>query len=132
MTTHSLQPVQTLLRPGTLTPHITWRFERKNIIVIFIVLCVVSLVAWLYVTQANLTAALNLQIEESRARIEHLSEINSDLEVQIAEFERLEGVAQKAATLGFEPPAQSLYLSVPDFPAQAAVSWQANPLDTMR
>jgi cell division protein FtsL len=129
MTTQTTHPVQTLLRPGSLARHIVWRIERKDALGMLLVLFVFSLVGWLYLTQAKSAATVNLQIEEYRQEITGLNQQIAKVEVQIAEYESLDRIEQRASQIGFAPPATSLYLSVPDYPGEDATNLRASRVE---
>jgi hypothetical protein len=129
MTTKTLHPGQTLLRPGSLTERIAWRIERKEALGVILVLFIFSLVGWLYLTQANTTAAANLRVEEYRHQITLLERQNAKLELEIAEWEALPRVEQRAREIGFGPPETSVYLSVPGLPVVDSANMQVNEVD---
>jgi len=132
MTTESMHPVQTLLRPGALARSIHWRLDKKMLLVASLLLAFVALVGWAYLTQQNQTAALNARIEVYRDDINRLNHLNADSEVRIAEAERLETVAARAKVLGFGPASDKVFVLVPDYPVASVVSWQTNPLDNAK
>jgi cell division protein FtsL len=81
-----------------------------------LVLITVSLVGWLYLTQASSLTTTSFQIEQLRAELTVLKQQNAQLELQIAEWEDLPRIEQRAQKLGFGPPSQVLYLPVPNYP----------------
>ncbi len=118
MSSQTLHPVQTLLRPGSLAQRITWQLERKAALGMLLILITVSLVGWLYLTQASSIATTSFQIEQLRAELLILNQQNAHLELEIAKWEALPRVEQRARELGFGPPGQVLYLPVPNYPNQ--------------
>jgi hypothetical protein len=113
-----MHPVQTLLRPGSLAQRITWRLERKAALGMLLILITVSLIGWLYLTQASSLATISFQIEQHRAELSKLDQQNAQLELEIAGWEALPRIEQRARELGFGPRSQVLYLSVPNYPNQ--------------
>jgi cell division protein FtsL len=125
MSSETMHPVQTLLRPGSLAQHITWRLERKAALGMLLILITVSLIGWLYLTQASSLATISFQIEQHRAELSKLDQQNAQLELEIAKWESLPRIEQRARELGFGPRNQVLYLSVPNYPNQP-ISQSAN------
>lgn len=118
MSSQTMHPVQTLLRPGSLAQRITWRLERKAALGMLLILITVSLIGWLYLTQASSLATISFQIEQHRAELSKLDQQNAQLELEIAGWEALPRIEQRARELGFGPRSQVLYLSVPNYPNQ--------------
>ena len=116
MSSQTIHSIQTLLRPGSLAQSITWRLERKAALGMLLVLITLSLVGWLYLTQASSLTTTSFQIEQLRAELAVLKQQNAQLELQIAEWEDLPRIEQRAEKLGFGPPNQVIYLPVPDYP----------------
>lgn len=130
MTTQSLHPVQTLLRPGALAPSLNWRFDRRMLFIVAILISFAGMVGWAHLDQQSQTAALNAQIEDYRQNMNYLNNLNADVEARIAEATQLETIAEQARELGFAPPENTVYLLTPAYPVESSVSWQANPLST--
>jgi hypothetical protein len=118
MSSQTMHPIQTLLRPGSLAERITWRLERKAALGMLLILITVSLIGWLYLTQASSSATISFQIEQHRAELSKLDQQNAQLDLDIAEWEALPRIEQRARELGFAPRSQVLYLSVPNYPNQ--------------
>lgn len=121
MSSQTMHPVQTLLRPGSLAQRITWRLERKAALGMLLILITLSLIGWLYLTQASSLTTISFQIEQHRAELSILNQQNAQLELEIAGWEALPRIEQRAHELGFEPRSQVLYLSVPNYPNQQAI-----------
>jgi cell division protein FtsL len=117
MSSQAMHFIQTLLRPGSLTQKITWRLERKAALGMLLILITVSLIGWLYLTQASSLTTTSFQIEQLRDELSVLKQQNAQLELEIAEWETLPRIEQRARALGFEPPSQVLYLPVSNYPA---------------
>ena len=116
MSSQAIHPVQTLLRPGSLARRIAWRIERKAALGMLLILITVSLVGWLYLTQASSIAATNFQIERLRTEVSWLNQQNAQMGLEIAEWEALPRIEQRARDLGFGPARQVLYLPVSNYP----------------
>ena len=82
-------------------------------ILIFIL---VSLLGWLYLTQASQVTTTGYRIYELEGERARLQRENAKLMLEIAELERLEDVKARARQLGFVPPEQVEYLVVADYP----------------
>jgi cell division protein FtsL len=116
MSSQAVHPVQTLLRPGSLARRITWRLERKAALGMLLILITVSLIGWLYLTQASSIATTSFQIDQLRAELSTLNQQNAQMELEIATWEALPRVEQRARELGFGPTSQVLYLPVSNYP----------------
>ena len=126
MSTQTFRPVQTLLRPGNLAQSFMWRLERKDALGILLVIFIISLVGWLYLTQANAMSSANLAVEERRAELKVVQVENARLTVEIAAWESLARIEERALNLGFAPATSALYLSVPGYAVEEASIWQAS------
>jgi len=89
-----------------------------------LILITLSLIGWLYLTQASSLTTTSFQIEQLRGELGVLKQQNAQLELEIAEWEALPRIEQQARELGFGPPSQVLYLPVPNYP----VSDEADPM----
>jgi len=116
MTTQSIRPVQTLLRPGSLAGRMSWRLQSRHALVILLILFAFSLVGSAYLAQANAMAATNLQIEKYRLDIAALEQQNIRVQVEIAAGQSLERIEERARELGFAPATHVQYLPVPGYP----------------
>lgn len=116
MSSQTLYSIQTLLRPGHLAQSISWRLERKAALGMLLVVITISLIGWLYLTQASSLATISFRTEQLRDEISLLNRQNAQLELEIAKWEALPRIEQRAYELGFRPPSQVLYLSVPNYP----------------
>ncbi len=98
--------------------------NARTAIGFLLILILVSLLGWLYLTQASQVTTTGYRIyelERERARIQRE---NAKLMLDIAELERLEVVEARARQLGFAPPAQVKYLVVTDYPPDHSPSGQ--------
>ena len=132
MTTQSLHPVQTLLRPGALAHPLNWRFDKKMLFFVCVLICFGGMVVWAHLNQQSQTAALHTRIENHRDEINRLNHMNADIEVEIASATQIETIAVRARQLGFGPTKHNVYLLVPEYPVESDVSWQVNPLSGIR
>jgi cell division protein FtsL len=90
-----------------------------------LILITVSLVGWLFLTQASSLATISFQIEQLRVELSVLDQQNAQLELETAAWEALPRIEKRARELGFEPPTQVLYLSVPNYPETDQTVYQA-------
>lgn len=124
-----MPPVQTLLRPGHLVRRFVGHMERRNALGILLIILLISLVGWLYLTQAYIISATNLQIEQSRQKLREIEAENAALRVEIAKWESLSLVEERARALGFAPATSAFYLSVPGYSIEEASVWEASRLE---
>jgi len=117
MSSQTMHSIQTLLRPGSLAQTINWRLERKAALGMLLILITLSLIGWLYLTQASSLTTTSFQIEHLRAELAALKQQNAQLELEIAQWETLPRIEERARELGFAPPTQVRYLPVPNYPA---------------
>jgi hypothetical protein len=117
MSSQTIHSIQTLLRPGSLAQTINWRLERKAALGMMLILITLSLIGWLYLTQASSLTTTSFQIEHLRAELAALKQENAQSELEIAQWDTLPRIEERARELGFGPPSQVLYLPVPNYPA---------------
>jgi hypothetical protein len=117
MSSQTIHSIQTLLRPGSLAQTINWRLERKAALGMMLILITLSLIGWLYLTQASSLTTTSFQIEQLRAELAALKQENAQSELEIAQWDTLPRIEERARELGFGPPSQVLYLPVPNYPA---------------
>jgi cell division protein FtsB len=129
MNTQTAPPIQTLLRPGHLVHRFMGRMERRDALGILLMILIVSLVGWLYLTQVHITSATNLQIEQSRQKLREIEAENAALRVEIAKWESLPLVEERARALGFAPATSAFYMSVPGYSVEEVSAWEANRLE---
>jgi cell division protein FtsL len=129
MATQTMHPIQTLLRPGSLARRIVWQLERRDALGILLVIFIVSLVGWLYLTQASTTAKVNLNTEQNREEVTLLNQDIARLKVEIAQWEALPRIEDRARELGFGPNTTALYLSVPGYSVDDSAIWEASRLE---
>ena len=117
MSSQTIHSIQTLLRPGSLAQTINWRLERKAALGMMLILITLSLIGWLYLTQASSLTTTSFQIEQLRAELAAFKQQNAQLELEVAQWDALPRIEGRARELGFGPPNQALYLPVPNYPA---------------
>jgi cell division protein FtsB len=117
MSSQTIHSIQTLLRPGSLAQTINWRMERKAALGMMLILVTLSLIGWLYLTQASSLTTTSFQIEQLRTELAAYKQQNAQLELEIAQWEVMPRIEQRARELGFGPPNQILYLPIPNYPA---------------
>lgn len=96
--------------------------DARTAIGSLLILILVSLIGWLYLTQASQVTATGYRIYELERERAHLQRENAKLMLEIAELERLEVVEAGARQLGFVPPGQVEYLVVADYPPDHPLS----------
>jgi len=89
-----------------------------------LILILVSLLGWLYLTQASQVTTTGYRIYELESERVRLQRENAKLMLEIAELGRLEDVEARARQLGFVPPEQVEYLVVADYPPDHPPSGQ--------
>jgi hypothetical protein len=98
--------------------------NAKTAIGSLLILILVSLLGWLYLTQASQVTTTGYRIYELESERARLQRENAKLMLEIAELERLEDVKARARQLGFVPPEQVEYLVVADYPPDHPPSGQ--------
>jgi hypothetical protein len=98
--------------------------DARTAIGSLLILILVSLLGWLYLTQASQVTTTGYRIYELERERARLQRENAKLMLEIAELERLEVVETRARQLGFLPPAQVEYLVVADYPPDHPSSGQ--------
>ena len=94
----------------------TGSLDARTAIGSLLILILVSLLGWLYLTQASQVTTTGYRIYELERERARLQRENAKLMLEIAELERLEVVEARARQLGFVPPTQVEYLAVADYP----------------
>ena len=94
----------------------TGRLDVKTAIGSILIFVLVSLLGWLYLTQASQVTTTGYRIYELERERARLQRENAKLMLEIAELERLEDIEARARQLGFVSPDQMEYLVVADYP----------------
>lgn len=90
--------------------------DARTAIGSLLILILVSLLGWLYLTQASQVTTTGYRIYELERERARLQRESAKLMLEIAELERLENVEARARQLGFVPPEQVEYLTVANYP----------------
>jgi cell division protein FtsB len=98
--------------------------DAKTAIGSLLILILVSLLGWLYLTQASQVTTTGYRIYELERERASLQRENAKLMLEIAELERLESVEARARQLGFVSPERLEYLVVADYPPDHPSSGQ--------
>ncbi len=101
---------------GGLTEKGIGSLDAKTAIGFLLIIILVSLLGWLYLTQASQVTTTGYRIYELERERTRLQRENARLMLEIAELERLENVEARARQLGFVPPERVEYLVVADYP----------------
>jgi hypothetical protein len=102
----------------------TGSLDARTAIGSLLILVLVSLLGWLYLTQASQVTTTGYRIYELERERARLQRENAKLRLEIAELERLEVVGVRVRQLGFVPPDQVEYLVVADYPSDHPSSGQ--------
>lgn len=103
-------------RPATLIRHVPWSVDGKAALGLLLILITVSLVGWLYLSQASYLTTTSYRVEELRLKLETIQQTNAALELEIAQLESLTRIEQRAREVGFRPPNEVRYLAVANYP----------------
>lgn len=79
-------------------------------------LVMLSLVGWLYLTQASLVTATSYRIDELRLELDSVNNQNAALILEISQLEALQRVEKRALELGFVPASDVRYMTVSAYP----------------
>ena len=123
MTTQTIDRAQTLLRPKTtVIRNVTWRVHARHTLAVLLLLLAFSLVGWLYLNQARLTAEINRSIVKARLDLMASQRRITELRIEIAEWQSPERLEERARQLGLGPAESINYLPVANFPIEASAS----------
>ena len=78
-----------------------WKLEGRSAIGILLILLVLSLLGWIYLTQASYVATTSRRVQELEAEKLRLQQENLQLMAEIAELESVTRLAHRAKELGF-------------------------------
>jgi hypothetical protein len=84
---------------------------------IMFILTLLSLIGWLYLTEASYVAATGYHLEALRAERDRLRWQNAQLAYELALLSTQDRVEERARQLGFAPVSEVHYLAVADYPA---------------
>lgn len=105
------------LKPKNVIRHIPWQLNSRSALGLVLLLALVSLVGWLYVTQASAVTTTSYRIDELRMELGHVKNQNAALIMEIAQLEALSRVEKRALALGFQPVNDIRYVAVDSYPA---------------
>jgi hypothetical protein len=111
-------------RPAAVLKQLPWSLDKKAALGLLLILVTFSLVGWLYLGQASVITSSTLQIEEIQQEIGLLNQKNAELALEIAQYESINRIEEKARAMGFGPtdPANIRYLPVGQYPALEATT----------
>jgi hypothetical protein len=104
------------LRPENFIRQIPWRVGRRSALGFILLLALLSLVGWLYITQASSVTTTSYRIDELRMELDNIRNQNAAVILEIAELEALSRVEYRALELGFQPAQDVKYISLSDYP----------------
>ena len=100
------------------TRHSRWKLQGRSAIGVLLVLLALSLLGWIYLTQASYVATTSRRVQKLEREKARLEQENLQLMTEIAELESVNRLAARAAELGFvaAPIEESEFLVVADMP----------------
>jgi cell division protein FtsB len=100
------------------TRHSRWKLQGRSAIGVLLVLLALSLLGWIYLTQASYVATTSRRVQKLEREKARLEQENLQLMTEIAELESVNRLAARAAELGFvaAPIEESEFLIVADMP----------------
>lgn len=107
------------LRPENVIRQLPWRVTSNSALRFVLILAILSLVGWLYLTQASAVATAGYQIDDLRMELDHVKNQNAALILEISKLEALSRVEKRALELGFQPVDNVRYISVDNYPLPA-------------
>ena len=94
--------------------------EARLALGLLLVVVIISLIGWLYLTQASQVTATGYRIHELELEKAKIERANALLRLQIAQLESIPRIEARARELGFAPPQKVRYLVVPVEPVEHA------------
>lgn len=95
----------------------TWTLNARTASSLVLCVALLSLVGWLYLTQASQIAATEHGMQQVASEIEKLDRENALLRYQIAQLETIPRIEARATQLGLGPMhRKTTYLAVPEGP----------------
>lgn len=104
------------LRPQNVIRQLPWQLDSKSAVGVLSMLAALSLVCWIYLTQASAVTTVTYRIDALHLELDQLRNQNATLVLEIAQFETLSRVETRARELGFRPTTEVTYLPVKQFP----------------
>ncbi len=108
-----------------------WKLKGQSAIGMLIILLVVSLLGWIYLTQASFVATTSRRVQELETEKALLQERNLELMAEIAEWESVTRLATKARQLGFvsSTTQDNQFLAIHDMPSEQTVAQEPTEAD---
>lgn len=117
----------------------TWPLDARTATGFMLCILLLSLVGWLYLTQAGQMASTGFKMRDTLAQIEVLERRNAILAYQLAQLETLPRIEARARQIGLGPVKRTAYLVVANqkppaplpvaLPAPAVIAASAQPDD---
>jgi hypothetical protein len=109
-----------------------WKLESRSAIGVLLILLAVSLLGWVYLTQASFVATTSRRVDKLEVQKARLEEENLELMTEIARLESVSRLCARAQELGFEPIAAEAaeYLALAEMPSPQSVVMGADPTQT--
>lgn len=104
-----------------------WAPEVRHWLHVFALLCLISLLAFVYLTQASQVARQIEQMEVMERDLQILKRQNNSLRIEIADYQQLTRIKEQAQRMGLGPAEHMEYLEVVT-DASASQSLEAAPL----
>lgn len=104
------------LRPQNVIRQLPWQLDSKSAVGVLSMLAALSLVCWIYLTQASAVTTATYRIDALHLELDQLRNQNATLVLEIAQFETLSRIETRARELGFRPTSEVTYLPVNQFP----------------
>jgi cell division protein FtsB len=110
------------------TKNSRWKLQGRSATSVLIILVALSLLGWVYLTQASYVATTSRRVQKLEAEKARIEQENLQLMAEIAALESVSRLAVRAKELGFVLPsvADAEYLAVADTPAMSAHRPDAN------
>ncbi|GAB4456412.1 MAG: hypothetical protein Kow0031_37650 [Anaerolineae bacterium] len=121
------------LRPQNVIRQIPWRVGSRTALGFVLLFIMLSLVGWLYLTQASVVTATSYRIDELRLELDSVNNQNAALILEISQLEALQRVEKRALEMGFVPAGDVRYITVANYPQpepqEAESIYNARPVE---
>jgi cell division protein FtsB len=104
----------------------SWKVDRRTAAGAMFILTLLSLIGWLYLTQASYVTVTSYHLAALRAERDELRRQNAQLTYEISRLTTRNQVQARARQLGFAPVSQVRYLAVADYPASKQLAAARN------
>jgi cell division protein FtsB len=110
------------------TKNSRWKLQGRSATSVLIILVALSLLGWVYLTQASYVATTSRRVQKLEAEKARIEQENLQLMAEIAALESVSRLAVRAKELGFVLPsvADAEYLAIIDVPTGSARGPDAN------